>query len=672
MKKINKMDYLLSLGIFILFFAGSSLLFSDLFASGLAKTLEVTIVALLMFILALVSRFILNVRFSNKVAYTLGCFSLGCAFVLAGAYQLFGSWYSFMGDGVHIFLASIAILIGILSILTLVLYKNYTMIHLTFIANLVMLFHLFIYFEINLQIVFIVISGFLLVTNVFKFNKYLEQFSNVAIYVLSLVNLIFGYGDNFFLSSVLLGLNILGISSVLSKSKTLESELFGLIALAASGFIYSGIVLEFISNLNVAMLVLVAIIVSFDLINNTFNLFKNKFVKILYKIVSIICLWILLGESYSLVALGIAVSFIIVVSLINSFVIHNDDFEKYFLPIKLALLSLLGYNLANSFIVVNSFYFITLATLCFALGAKYISKSVRPMYVLLTIFTLFMAAGSSTKSILEVVVYMVALILSYMMIRSKNDQALNGICYSVLVLMSLAVVSLSDYLALIVSIIGVGVFAYLNRNHKYNFCISMVFIAVVFTSLIEMIIKDFSIQTILTSLMYFILIGLTSEMIFETKNSKNIFATILFAIFLLPFLDLSINFLGSIFALIVALVLILISLKSDTYKGFYYLGIVSVILNLLFFVRFLEGLPVGLYLVLIGFVLIGIVSVMIVKYNNRDDAGHEENVEVNKQLAVVKKEATKVVKEKINYCPECGSKINHLESFCAECGTKIR
>ena len=128
MKKIKNLDYLLSFAVLILLFASISLVFNDIFEDGVVKSAIVLTMAVVYYLLSLLFRNLLNVDLSSKVSYSLGCLNVILSLVLVGSYKVFGSFFSFYGDGVLIFLASISILIGVLALLTMVLYKNYNFI----------------------------------------------------------------------------------------------------------------------------------------------------------------------------------------------------------------------------------------------------------------------------------------------------------------------------------------------------------------------------------------------------------------------------------------------------------------------------------------------------------------------------------------------------------------
>ena len=125
MKKLKNLDYGLSLGIAILFIAVISLFCGE----NIKEVFSLIGLSGVFFLLALLFKNVLQVPISSRSSYACGCLTLIATHIFLGTTSLFGNWFSFAGDGCRIFLASIALLVIILSLLTMIIYKNYKMIH---------------------------------------------------------------------------------------------------------------------------------------------------------------------------------------------------------------------------------------------------------------------------------------------------------------------------------------------------------------------------------------------------------------------------------------------------------------------------------------------------------------------------------------------------------------
>ena len=100
-------------------------------------------------------------------------------YAFGGFNGLYGGYFGYDLEGSELFLSSIYLLIAILSIITKCLFKNYSILHLAFIAIYVSIYHLFIHFSFNYQIAFFVIGALLFIGTFLK-NGIIKNFKYIV------------------------------------------------------------------------------------------------------------------------------------------------------------------------------------------------------------------------------------------------------------------------------------------------------------------------------------------------------------------------------------------------------------------------------------------------------------------------------------------------------------
>lgn len=665
MKKLKNMDYLLSLGVFILQFAGYSLTFNEMIPSNGLRCLILFILAVMSFSLSFIFKKLLEVDVSSKVSYALGAIGLVNSFISLGAYKILGSWFSFTGDGVAIFFASIFILIGVLAILTAVLYKNYNFIHLAYISVIGMIISFLVYFKVDYYYIFLIAAIILLVLNLFKKMELTYEFSTIGIIIVSGLCVI-AYDKGLVLSGILFLVNIISLIRVLLNKREFEYQLLGVIVLVGITTVFTMITPEVMKE-SLAVIVATSIVLILELVMSTLRVLDKKFVKLFYKVLSLILLAIIvLASEFNTISHLIAILFIIGVSIVDTFAIHNDDYEKYFLPFKILFISYFFAKLLNNDAYLPIAYGVQ-AILFATVYRLFKNKNTRVIYAIVLALSLLLAAGYMEKSLATNIFAIVSLFVTFIIFSSKDDDLLSNIFYGALLFTMVGMESSTSFLEVLVMVLVLGLMTFIKRNNKFCFGASMFLLIWFVRDFLSLAIKHYDTYIILAYFMALLMLGIISEVLFKDKQkAKNIFASIAITICLLCLLGDADSFATHIFALLASLVIILVSIRSEEYKTLYNIGFVFIVLFLISLLGSFDNIPTALYLLIISFVIIVVVSFMIYRFNkNKDQILAEE-----KRKAEEKK---KVIRQyQINFCGECGNKINNNDIYCSECGTKVR
>lgn len=665
MKKVKNLDYLLSLGMFILQIAGYSLAGNLLITNDILRCSIILIIAIISFLLSILFKNLLEVDISSKVAYGLGAVGIVNTFIATGVHKVFGEWYSFVGDGVAIFLASIFILIGILAILTAVLYKNYNFIHLAFVSVIGMFISLLVHFKVDYYILMILIIGVLFILNLFKSKKVVFEFSTVGLIIAAGFST-FSSDESVILSSILFVMSIVSLMRVLSIKRVFEYQLLAIIVLITVLLDFTIFLPEIMSS-NLALIVLVGIILIIDLFMSAFRIIDSKFIKIAYKVASIgILLFVVINCEFNPVAHIIAISFILVTSFVNTFAIHNDDYERYFLPFKILFLSYYFIKLMNNVSYIPIAF--SVQAILFALVYRLFNKdNTKIAYSIVLGLSILLAAIYTKTSVITNIITIISALVTYLLFRGKSDDKVSNTLYYAMIFIFCMMISHLAFLEALVLILVLGYLSFMHRNNKAGFIITLLVLLLAVENFLSLSIKNYDVYVILNYSMVFILIGIATEMLFnESDKTKNIFSGVAYTLCFLALLGDVSGFITYIFALILSLVMILVSIRSNGYKALYSIGFIFSAIYLLELLGSFDDIPGAVYLLVIAIFLIVIASVMIYRYKKNENlkTSDEEVIETS-----VKKVE---IKDNINYCPECGSKIGIKDTYCGECGKKVR
>jgi predicted membrane protein len=131
-----------------------------------------------------------------------------------------------------------------------------------------------------------------------------------------------------------------------------------------------------------------------------------------------------------------------------------------------------------------------------------------------------------------------------------------------------------------------------------------------------------------------------------------------------------------LFVLVVSLISLVYGILYKEFKGLFYLGLFGTIISILALISNIGNLPIVLYFVIIGIILIVTISVFIYKYQKYlVDGRYKRCINCDGKQDVDNKYCEYCgfpFVSKNNYCGECGSKILGDENYCRNCGNKLK
>ncbi len=654
MKKETRL-FMYVLGVIVLFFAGISLLSSGI-ENNIVKFVIHMGIGIGLLGISCKSYDEEQFKEMSKIPFFLSLLSFFLTYIFIGRQGLFGSAFSFSGELSKLFVASLWLVMALLSSLMVIRYKEYHFIYLIVISLLLFISSLMTLFVHSNLFVLLVISILLSISHFIK-NDYVKRFSKYAsMGILFFTCLFFTSEDHVWILLLLSLVHIVNILIILYQDATDECQILSILSLS---IYYLCLYASFSEESSLLLLMMTVGIAIIEIGANCFSLFKNSTLK---KIAKYLCtvgyLFILYTVSNARTLLAILV-LIAITSVVNLFIFKHDENEKNIVPIKalfalLALGQLFFSELLSSyllFIILDIFVLL----IAFMGKQKRIKNELKLLTILLSIVLVFHEFEN-----LQFIVTSLMIIINYLFfafdVKDQEVKEKNGYYFITLgflfVLMkqypcNLAYLVLSCFLLLLCA---------LHYENRLYMSVTIPFILYVITQYIGGIL-GYSSVTIAADYLLLYVIGF----IFALKVVKKSRVAWLNLIFVfLSFAAIGEDtFMTSLFVLIASIALYVLSKDAGSSRAF---GIVFGILSLLDLVQYMEGIGAFILLLVLGLTLLfGVFKSFKVP----------EKEEVKVEIKSVEKKLPSSLVRSPHFCGYCGGKLDEGDKFCGHCGKKI-
>lgn len=666
-KELKNMTIILNLGSIFLFLAGIGIVFSSEISPMIAFIGSLTI-GVFSFLFSFFTSKVLKVGDSSKLLHYLGFILIIISYIYGGFNDIYGV-FSASGSMSKVFLASIYLLISILSVITVARYKNYAFLHFTFIALILALFHVLNHYLINYQVSFIII-GILVILFTFLKNIQIKNFAITFSYIYVFLCIILGYTDNFDYSSILFGINMMVIFNALYKDKNIICELITLLFIIISVIIFGRVVsLHF--DFTVAYLLIAFVIGILELLVNYYKVVDGGANKVFYKIGFIIMYVVLsfltVKESVSTL---LPISIFMLLSSVGSTYLLKSD-KDYFIGLKILvfvfaiLLSVDAYLVNISEIVYVYIIGITSIMMYIISNNKILKVTSLIVSFALLLPLIVMTKNSNVIFYLATCLYIILNVLIYLYHDSFIDESFKSGLLSVYCYVLFAITISSTYaINYLISSVMLLILLMINNHEKVRYVVALFFLYFSVKGLINHTVVNYvyaeNISIILNSMLFFVIALLFCFNCFENKNTRTTVIATTMALGLVMLISQYNGLLIILYSLILSLIMLIVGVLNKENRSIYIVGIIFTIICLVSLLSYLRGLPVVVYLMILGIVLITTISIMIMRYNKRPKLENEE------VLKIEKKEYNN------NYCEACGNKIDSSDDYCGECGNNLK
>ena len=256
-----------------------------------------------------------------------------------------------------------------------------------------------------------------------------------------------------------------------------------------------------------------------------------------------------------------------------------------------------------------------------------------------------------TNTILNFVLNLGVILVDYVFVTlfdEKKNSLIDYMLYAFLVI--LPIVQINDLPVNHIKYLILGflymILLYKNSHDRIKSAFTVVTLLVVLSLYIDGVISVPWLYELIVVTISIVGIYLFSYLVIPSDNEKRLFNIIVTDVVLTDLLTYRNVMYVDIYILIIALVMILYSIKHEDNKLYLVSGLIYAFVGLASMLSSLSNIPLFMYLFLVGFVLMISVIFLI-----KDESKRNQN--------------------KMNYCPNCGKKVEDNDKFCANCGENL-
>lgn len=627
----RKISLSLNLGVALISISGIILLTTSWnIMNNTIKMIILIAFALLFFVLSTLSEKKLKIEMLSKNYWLLSMLFIILTVIANGYFEILSKWFSFSGNGRYLYLAFTLITISLLSVITDNKYHKTIYKNISYLGIITSIASIMLYFKLDIDVILIIINIALLALNTIK-NKQIENIKELSKYLtigLSILSIISILASTSIVTNLLLTiLTIVNLVIITISSVNIEAVSAAIIINIAIVSVLSNLSMQ--TNLNIEIISIIAMIIYsvLYLINiiktEKLNQAFKKTMNILTNISMFILLIININNKMLLTIISAA---FVLTSLINYYknTIKN---ENYLLPVKITIFIISSISYLTEIIDINiSYIMIIMYIIIFIIykllkntKAKNISLCI--YYIIFTIALLI----NHNQDMIPSIINLLFASTTFMIISEEKTNKKSIISYIVFLLTITFVFAYTNilnttpiYKGTIILLIYLILTIIPTENEKLR---KINYFSIILPLMI--MISDVNIPSdikkiLTTSIGMYIMILLNILLIKNTKD-RNIFTTIMSTILILRIIFIESWIIG-LYIGIIALTLLIIGFMKKEYKGLFIEGIIITIINLLLQFRYiLKNLPLWLYTLLAGLIIIGIVTYKIIKDSEKDN-----------------------------------------------------
>ncbi len=504
-----------------------------------------------------------------------------------------------------------------------------------------------------------------------EYGNYLFEYSILSIIVLiynylfnlkysktlSIANLFFTlyviYDASFNIKTLVPALFITSVSIIafLIRIRKEESKAYDVVPFIGIMIFLMNLLSSFENDVLILPLIVITIT---DMLIVVFDIVKDKSEGLIFKIfidiLTLIALLIAIVNKTDLILVSVIV---LASSLASTYALKSDYHEQYILPFKTVLCIIALLVELNNTIKIDPLIIVLVVNI-FATIVSYLTKSNIFKNMFLTIVFITYLYLLELDTVFGFLIMTTIFVFDYivLLICEKKSTGFKYLFTTLITGITLINLSLfkQPILYLVASLLFVGLFiASKERGVKVISLLAFLYALTYFIGElpISLDVSKTVNQLIVFGILYYLIT--TSDSL--NNNVFKIVAIIANSLILWE-CDSTISILVS---LAINVILLITYMKSNNvlFKTSTVLTVISVILTL----SLIDEVPTFVYLLILGLAVVIIIYRKIQKYIKEP---HEEEKEV------------KPSKRGVNYCTECGNKIDKDSRFCPECGNKIR
>ena len=624
----KKLDIVLKLGVLMVILAGF------IFATtswdiipDFVKSISLLVLGLIFMALSYLADKKLKLESSQKMYYLLGMIFIWLSYYSVGFYGLLNDLLGIGEESTNLFLASTSLLATLQMFIASKTFKNELFKIFIFLGLFISIILILTYFDLDMGLILLIINSLLFIVHLLS-NKYkyelLSIFTLISIYIATIITMLC-FEEMMFLTNLLNLILLVSEIIIINKSNSKPVQvtnalLIPIVLMTALGS--SSIDNELKSVLLVSLTSLIYVLLAMTKYLEKHSLFSKIFIP-LANLLTIAFLFDVINYSGTYFS-GLILSLIVLVINILILLSKNDviKLEKYLTPIKMIpLIGIIGTNILN----LTDYQIFTIIFLSYGILMNFLKdkKIFNFMFIVEVLLILYLLIEEYyATEIFSLLATLFGVIALYALIEDQKDNKFiqkSKIFYFVLMLLSINTLlssnlfSLNNIFMYLIIIVLYIIIILLFRNDKVKYTITSYALILPINSLMDLNYLDNDLLTIIRAMLVIYLSFITCHNLIKDKEFKIGLLAVLNGV-VLASIVFNGSLIVSLFIGIMALLYILLGLLTDEYKNFFIIGIIFTVINIIYQLRNLWVMvPLWLYLLIIGSILIGLVTYKEIK-----------------------------------------------------------
>lgn len=652
-RQTKNLGYVLNFAGIIMFIAMLGIVLSNKNISYESGAVFLGLFAIIQFFLSFIIMKELKLELSSKWFFGIGFVSLLMIFPVLSRSDLLSEFFEKEG-AIYIYLSIISIFVGIFSIIVSYVYKNIEFIKVTYVSFFVLISLMFKYYNVDMFYIIIALSVLVFFLNIFAYKKSIYTVSKLFTFIIPCIMIVLFENMSVINALIFIVITLANIIIVMSRNKDMETSLLSLLLIFGSLFLFDMILFNKV-NYDISLPIITSIHLLVILIIEYFEFVKKNILVDSYKIVNYIYL---IGVTailinHTMYAYLVSSVLILISMIANKILFKDDKFNTYALPVGIMFIIITALSfISKNYISISynlGLFIVNIALiLLYRFNKDYGLKIVYSILIAAILTNLVLLP---TNTILNFILNLGVILVDYVFVTlfdDKKNSLIDYMLYAFLVI--LPIVQINDLPVNHIKYLILGflymILLYKNSHDRIKSAFSVVTLLVVLSLYIDGVISVPWLYELIVVTISIIGIYLFSYLVIPSDNEKRLFNIIVTDVVLTDLLAYRSVMYVDIYILVIALVMILYSIKREDNKLYLASGLIYAFVGLASMLSSLSNIPLFMYLFLVGFVLMISVIFLI-----KDESKRNQN--------------------KMNYCPNCGKKVEDNDKFCANCGENL-
>ena len=652
-RQTKNLGYVLNFAGIIMFIAMLGIVLSNKNISYESGAVFLGLFAIIQFFLSFIIMKELKLELSSKWFFGIGFVSLLMIFPVLSRSDLLSEFFETEG-AIYIYLSIISIFVGIFSIIVSYVYKNIEFIKVTYVSFFVLISLMFKYYNVDMFYIIIALSVLVFFLNIFAYKKSIYTVSKLFTFIIPCIMIVLFENMSVINALIFIVITLANIIIVMSRNKDMETSLLSLLLIFGSLFLFDMILFNKV-NYDISLPIVTSVHLLVILIIEYFEFVKKNILVDSYKVVNYIYL---IGATAILINhttyAYLVSSVLILISMIANKILFKDDkFNTYALPVGIMFIIITALSfISKNYILISYNLGLFIVNIALILLYKFNKDyGLKIVYSILIAAILTNLVLLPTNTILNFILNLGVILVDYVFVTlfdEKKNSLIDYMLYAFLVI--LPIVQINDLPVNHIKYLILGflymILLYKNSHDRIKSAFTVVTLLVVLSLYIDGVISVPWLYELIVVTISIVGIYLFSYLVIPSDNEKRLFNIIVTDVVLTDLLAYRSVMYVDIYILVIALVMILYSIKREDNKLYLASGLIYAFVGLASMLSSLSNIPLFMYLFLVGFVLMISVIFLI-------------------------KDESKRNQYKMNYCPNCGKKVEDNDKFCANCGENL-